>query len=77
MQEEKIKYYTNSKGEKINIKALETTHLTNAISKKCRELFEAVDIDDYEKRMNDIEDLRGELYERFNTFKNGMGDKNV
>ena len=76
MQENKqIKYYTRSNGEKVEISTMETTHLVNSLSKKYRELFEAKNKDDYSKRLNEINDLKEDLYGRFNKFHDTLGDK--
>ena len=70
--ENKEKYYTRSNGESVKISELETTHLTNALAKKYRELFESQDKDDYSKRLTEINDLKEELYKRFNDFYEKM-----
>lgn len=76
MQDKKeIKYYTRSNGEKVDIDTLETTHLTNALAKKYRELFEATNKDDYSKRFEEINDLKENLYGRFNNFYDSLGDE--
>lgn len=62
------KYYTRSNGEKIEISTMETTHLTNSLAKKYRELFESTNKNDYSKRLAEINDLKEDLYKRFNTF---------
>ena len=72
---ENKKYYTRSNGESVEIGSLETTHLTNALAKKYRELFESTDKDDYSKRLEEINDLKEDLYRRFNEFYDGLGDK--
>lgn len=70
----KKKYYTRSNGEKVEISTLETTHLTNALAKKYRELFEAQSKDDYAKKLAEINDLKENLYGRFNEFYEKLGD---
>lgn len=65
---ENKKYYTNSAGESVEISTLETTHLTNALAKKYRELFESTSREDYLRRLNEINDLKEDLYGRFNSF---------
>ncbi len=71
--EDKKKYYTNSAGESVEISTLETTHLTNALAKKYRELFESTSKEEYSKRLNEINDLKEDLYGRFNTFYEKLG----
>lgn len=65
---ENKKYYINSAGESVEISTLETTHLTNALAKKYRELFESTSKEDYSRRLNEINDLKEDLYGRFNSF---------
>lgn len=74
MEKEK-KYYTRSNGEQVEISTMETTHLTNSLAKKYRELFESSNKDDYSKRLGEINDLKEDLYRRFNEFYDGLGDK--
>lgn len=72
--EENKKYYTSSNGEQVEIETLETTHLTNSLAKKYRELFESQNKTDYSKRLAVINDLKEELYKRFNVFYEGLDD---
>lgn len=72
--EENKKYYTRSNGEQVEIETLETTHLTNSLAKKYRELFESQNKTDYSKRLAVINDLKEELYKRFNVFYEGLDD---
>ena len=72
--EESKKYYTRSNGEQIELEQLETTHLTNSLAKKYRELFESQNKSDYSKRLAIINDLKEELYKRFNVFYEGLDD---
>lgn len=75
MENKEKKYYTRSNGESIEISSLETTHLTNALAKKYRELFDSTNKDDYSKRLGEINDLKEDLYRRFNDFYDGLGEK--
>lgn len=72
---ENKKYYTRSNGEQVEISSLETTHLTNALAKKYRELFESTNKDEYSKRYGEISDLKEDLHRRFNEFYDTLGDK--
>lgn len=72
---ENKKYYTRSNGEKVEISTMETTHLTNSLAKKYRELFESTNKDDYSKRLGEINDLKEDLYRRFNEFHDTLGDE--
>lgn len=73
MDKEK-KYYTRSNGEKVEISTMETTHLTNSLAKKYRELFDSVNKDDYSNRLSEINALKEDLYRRFNEFYDNLGD---
>lgn len=76
MQESKeIKYYTRSNGEKVEISTLETTHLTNALAKKYRELFDSKNKDEYSQTLEEINNLKEDLYGRFNNFYDSLGDE--
>ena len=72
---ENKKYYTRSNGEQVEISTMETTHLTNSLAKKYRELFEATDKDDYSRRYEEIKNLKEDLHRRFNEFYDSLGDK--
>ena len=72
---ENKKYYTRSNGEQVEISSLETTHLTNALAKKYRELFESTNKDEYSKKYGEISDLKEDLHRRFNEFYDTLGDK--
>lgn len=75
MNQEK-KYYKRSNGEQVEISTMETTHLTNALAKSFRELFESTNKNDYSKRLKSINDLKEDLYRRFNDFYETLEDKN-
>lgn len=72
MNEEK--YYVRSSGEKVIIKDMNTEHLINSLSKKYRELFDSQNKTDFGKRLNEINDLKEDLYRRFNEFNEGLKD---
>lgn len=74
MNQEK-KYYKRSNGEMVEISTLETTHLINSLSKKYRELFDSQNKTDFGKRLNEINDLKEDLYRRFNEFNEGLKDE--
>lgn len=76
MEEKEIKYYTNSKGEKLNIKALNTEHILNSFSKKSREIFSSTNNDEYQTKLNEINDLKEELFSRFNDYYDKLGEGN-
>lgn len=68
MESKKIKYYTSSSGEKKAINEMNTEYLINALSKKYRTLFESANKNDFSNRLNEINDLKEDLYRRFNEF---------
>lgn len=74
MEQEK-KYYKRSNGEVVEIQTLETTHLINSLSKKYRELFDSQNKTDFGNRLKEINDLKEDLYRRFNEFNEGLKDE--
>lgn len=68
------KYYVGSDGIAKDISTLETTHLTNALAKQYRELFNSKNKKDYSQRLETINNLKEDLYKRFNTFYEGLDD---
>ena len=66
MNQEKV--YTSSDGKQTLMKDMEFTHLSNALSKKYREVFESTDEEDFNKRINIINDIKEEMYKRINKF---------
>lgn len=72
MDKKEVKYYTRSNGEKIPMKDVEFTHLSNGLAKKYREVFESTDKEEFSKRLNEINDIKEEMYSRINTFYDGL-----
>ena len=66
--EENVKYYTSSDGKKTRLKDVETTHLINGLAKRYRGLFSAENEDDFNSRINEINDIKEETYSRINKF---------
>lgn len=62
------KYYVSSDGKKTLMKDMEYTHLSNSLAKKYREIFESADEEDFNKRLNAINDIKEEIYKRINKF---------
>lgn len=60
------KYYTNSSGEKIDISTLHDEHLLNALNKKQKDVFYSDNKDDISQGLEDIKNLKEEVYRRFN-----------
>lgn len=74
MNKEEIKYYISSDGKKTPLNEVHTEHLINGLSKRYREVFSSVNKDDFVKRTNEINDMKEELYKRFNSFHDTLGD---
>lgn len=70
------KYYTRSTGEKVKISEMETTHLTNSLSKAYRDIFSSANDDEFNAKLNLINDLKEEIYKRINVFHEGIGNNN-
>lgn len=68
------KYYTNSKGEKVDVSTIETTHLLNSLNKKQREIFTCQNKDDVSEQLKEIQNLREEYHSRFNRWYDGLKD---
>ena len=73
--EQKERMYKRSNGEVVKMSSMNTEHIINSLSKKYREVFESKNKDDFTSKTNEINDLKEELYARFNTFNEGLGDK--
>lgn len=70
------KYYTSSDGTKTLMKDVESTHLINGFSKKIRTIFEVTSIDEYYEKLNEINDIKEEIYKRLNTFSETLKEQN-
>lgn len=68
------KYYTNSKGEKVEVSTLETTHLKNAMTKKMEDLFYTESKDEFSKKLEEVNNLKEEYYKRINQYYEKLGD---
>ena len=75
MEEKKERMYKRSSGEVVKMSTMNTEHIINSLSKKYREVFEAKNKKDFDTKTNEINDLKEELYSRFNTFNEGLEDK--
>lgn len=71
---EKERMYKRSNGEIVKMSTMNTEHIINSLSKKYREVFESKNKDDFTTKTNEINDLKEELYSRFNTFNEGLGE---
>ena len=68
--------YTNHSGEVIQVNTLETTHATNALAKKMREVFEAKTKEEAYQKINEINSLKEEIFKRINQYIETLGDDN-
>ena len=66
--------YTNHNGEVIQVNTLETTHATNALAKKMREVFEAKTKEEAYKKINEINSLKEEIFKRINKYIETLGE---
>ena len=71
---EEIKYYTSSDGTKTPMKDVEFTHLSNALAKRYREVFESKNKDEYFNKINEINDIKNEIHRRLNEFGDKIGE---
>lgn len=75
MENKEEKYYVASDGTKTPMKDMEFTHLSNGLAKRYREIFESTDKDDFARRLQDINDIKEEMYRRINDFNEKLGEK--
>ena len=75
MQENKERMYKRSTGEVIKMSDMNTEHIINSLSKKYREVFNSQNKSEFAAKTNELNDLKEELYSRFNTFNEGLEDK--
>lgn len=71
---ENKKYYTNSSNEKIDISSLHDEHLLNALNKKQKDVFYSENKDDISRGLEEIKNLKEEMYRRFNERYEKLGD---
>lgn len=70
------KFYTRSNGDKVLLTEMNYEHLSNALAKKLREVFNAIDDEDYNNKINEINDIKEEMYRRINDFHEEQWGKN-
>lgn len=68
------KYYISSSGEKKKLKEMNTEYVINALSKKYREVFDSKNKSEFANKTNELNDLKEELYSRFNNFNEKLED---
>lgn len=72
---ENKKYYVSSDGTKTLMKDVEFTHLSNGLAKKYRDIFNSTNKDEFATKLQEINDIKEEIYKRINEFNDGLGDK--
>ena len=60
--------YINTSGEEVLPSSLEYTHLVNAFAKASREIFNAQNIEQFNKLMTNMQVLEKEIYTRIEDF---------
>lgn len=73
--EQKERMYKRSNGEVIKMSSMNTEHIINSLSKKYREVFESKNKTEFASKTSELNDLKEELYSRFNTFNEGLEEK--
>lgn len=68
------KYYTRSNGERVKIKDMNTTHLLNSLNKKYVEIFNSNNKEEFNNKLNEINDLKEDYYRRLNEFSDKLGE---
>ena len=63
---ENKKYYTNSKGEKVDVSTLHPTHIKNAMAQKMEELFYTKTKDEFAAKLEEVNNLKDEYHKRLN-----------
>ena len=62
------KYYTRSNGEKVKLSEMNSEHLINSMNKCFKEIFNSNDVEDYNNKLNTLNDLKNEYYNRLGKF---------
>lgn len=72
--ENKEKYYVSSDGTKTPMKDVEFTHLSNGLAKRYREIFNSTNKDEFATKLQEINDIKEEMYKRINDFNDKLGE---
>ena len=72
--EKETKYYVRSNGEKIPMKDVEFTHLSNGLAKKYRDLFESNNKEEFSTKLKELNDIKDEIHLRINKYYEELGD---
>jgi len=65
--------YISSDGTEKNLKEMNYEYLVNALAKSMRDIFNSTSMKDYEKYVDNIENLTNEIFERINQFVDTNG----
>lgn len=60
--------YVSSDGTEKDVRSLNTEYLINAFAKSSREIFSTQNLDDYNKYLNNIQNLYNELVDRYGKY---------
>lgn len=74
MENKEVVTYTSSDGTETNVKDLEFTHLSNALAKKYREVFNSTNKNEFVEQLKTINNLKEEAHRRINEFYDGLGE---
>lgn len=70
------KYFIRGNGERIPLSTMNTEHIIHALDKKVREVFTTTTSDEFYGKISEINDLKEELYKRFNEYGERTGVAN-
>lgn len=71
---ENKKYYTNNKGERVDVSTLHTTHIKNAMAQKMEELFYTKTKNEFAEKLKEVNNLKDEYHKRLNEHYDKLGD---
>lgn len=74
MENKEVVTYTSGDGTETNVKDLEFTHLSNALAKKYREVFNSTNKNEFVEQLKTINNLKEEAHRRINEFYDGLGE---
>ena len=60
--------YISSDGTKKNVEVMNYEYLVNALAKSMREIFNSINVEEYNKYINNIQILYNEIYNRMDKF---------
>lgn len=71
---ENKKYYVASDGTKTLMSDMEYTHLSNGLAKRYRDIFNSTNKDEFAQKLQEINDIKEEMYKRINDFNDTLAD---